>query len=70
VTRQRPIRSQLIYEPERRMVVGDSYEVQAAVSLDALPPDVTFETPTPVVEVPDARCTVAARLTGSARLPH
>jgi hypothetical protein len=57
--------SRLIYEPERRMVVGDSYEVQAALSLDALPPDVTFETPTTVVAVPDARCTVEARLTGS-----
>lgn len=57
--------SQLIYEPERRMVVGDNYEVQAALSLDALPPDITFETPTTIVAVPDARCTVDARLTGS-----
>jgi hypothetical protein len=57
--------SQLIYEPERRMVVGDSYEVQAALSLDALPPDVTFETSTTVVAVPDARCTVEAHLTGT-----
>ena len=57
--------SQLAYEPERQMVVGSSYNIQAALSLDALPPDVTFETPTTVVVLPDARCTVEARLSGS-----
>jgi hypothetical protein len=57
--------SQLAYEPERQMVVGNSYKIQAALSLDALPPDVTFETPTTVVVLPDARCTVEANLTGS-----
>jgi hypothetical protein len=57
--------SQLAYEPERKMVVGDSYKVQAALSLDALPPDVTFETPTTIKVLPDTRCTVEASLTGS-----
>lgn len=56
--------SKLVYEPERRMTVGDTYEVRAALSLDDLPPDVTFGSPTTVVEVPDARCTIEAVLTG------
>jgi hypothetical protein len=47
------------------MVVGDTYKVQAALSLDALPPDVTFETPTTVLVLPNTRCTVEANLTGS-----
>jgi hypothetical protein len=57
--------SRLAYEPERQMVVGDTYKVQAALSLDALPPDVTFETPTTILVLPDTRCTVEANLTGS-----
>jgi hypothetical protein len=56
--------SKLVYEPERQMTVGDTYEVRAALSLDDLPPDVTFGSPTTVVEVPDARCTIEAVLTG------
>ncbi|HEX5947781.1 MAG TPA: hypothetical protein VFY82_15960 [Acidimicrobiales bacterium] len=56
--------ARLVYEPRRRMVVDETYEVQAALSLDDLPPDVTFETPTTIVGVPDARCKVAAHLTG------
>ena len=56
--------ARLVYEPRRRMVVDQTYEVQAALSLDELPPDVTFETPTTIVEVPDARCKVSAHLTG------
>jgi hypothetical protein len=57
--------TRLVYEPEREMVVGDSYDVRAALSLDDLPPDVTFESPTTIVEVPGARCTIAAQLTGA-----
>lgn len=56
--------ARLVYEPRRRMVVDETYEVQAALSLDDLPPDVTFETPTTIVGVPDARCKIAAHLTG------
>jgi hypothetical protein len=56
--------SKLVYEPERQMTLGDTYEVRAALSLDDLPPDVTFGSPTTVVEVPDARCTIEAVLTG------
>lgn len=56
--------SRLVYEPERQMTVGDTYDVRAALSLDDLPPDVTFGSPTTIVVVPDARCTVEAVLTG------
>ena len=56
--------ARLVYEPRRRMVVDETYQVQAALSLDDLPPDVTFETPTTIVGVPDARCKIAAHLTG------
>lgn len=56
--------SKLVYEPERQMTVGDTYEVRAALSLDDVPPDVTFGSPTTIVEVPDARCTIEAVLTG------
>lgn len=56
--------ARLTYEPRRSMVVGETYEVQAALSLDELPPDITFEAPTTVSVLPDARCTVEAELTG------
>jgi hypothetical protein len=52
------------------MVVGDSYEVQAAPSRDALPPDVTVRDPDDRRGGSGRRRTVAARLTGSARIPH
>ena len=54
----------LVYEPERTMVVGDTYEVAAALSLEGLPP-VTFSGSTTVVTLPDLRCTITAELTGS-----
>jgi hypothetical protein len=53
----------LVYEPERRMVVDQSHDVRAVLSLDDLPPDVTFETPTTVVEL-DVRCVIRAVLRG------
>jgi hypothetical protein len=56
---------QLVYEPERQMVVDRLYDVRAALSLGDLPPDITFETPTTSVAVTDIRCTVQAGLTGS-----
>lgn len=46
------------------MVVGHSHDVRAALSLEDLPPDVTFETSTTVVDVPDVRCVVRAVLRG------
>jgi hypothetical protein len=54
----------LVYEPERTMVVGRTYEVAAALSLEGLPP-VTFDGSTTVVTLPDLRCTITAELTGS-----
>ncbi|HEY7068962.1 MAG TPA: hypothetical protein VH479_02560 [Acidimicrobiales bacterium] len=55
----------LAYEPERSMVVGKGYEVTAAVSLDEVPTDVTFEGTTTVVTIGGVRCTITAGLTGS-----
>jgi hypothetical protein len=54
----------LVYEPEREMVVGRTYEVAAALSLEGLPP-VTFGGSTTVVTLTDLRCTITAELTGS-----
>jgi hypothetical protein len=56
--------ARLRYEPRRRMVVGRSTRVQAVLSLGDVPPDVTFESSTTVVEIPDVRCQVEALLTG------
>jgi hypothetical protein len=55
---------QLVYEPERTMVVGRTYEVAAALSLEGLPP-VTFDGSTTAVTLPDLRCTITAELSGS-----
>ena len=57
--------AQLVYEPERRMVVDRTYEVRAAVALEELPPDVTFETTTTVVPLPGITCTIKADLSGA-----
>ena len=57
--------AQLVYEPQRRMVVDRTYEVNAALGLEELPPDVTFEDTTTVVPLPFIRCTIRANLTGS-----
>jgi hypothetical protein len=54
----------LVYEPERDMVVGRTYEVAAALSLEGLPP-VSFEGSTTVITLTDLRCTITAQLTGS-----
>jgi hypothetical protein len=54
----------LVYEPERDMVVGRTYEVTAALSLEGLPP-VSFEGSTTVITLTDLRCTITAQLTGS-----
>ena len=48
------------------MTVGDTDDEQVCALARRLPPDVTFESPTTIVDVPDARCTVEAELTG----PH
>lgn len=56
--------ARLRYEPQRRMVVGRSSRVQAVLSLGDVPPDVTFESSTTVIEIPDLRCQVEAQLTG------
>jgi hypothetical protein len=55
----------LAYEPERSMTVGRGYDVTAAVSLDEVPTDVTFEGTTTVVTIGGVRCTITAKLTGS-----
>lgn len=57
-------RPELTYEPERSMVVGQSYGVPVHVSLGPLDPDVTFETPTTVEVLDDIHCQVSARLAG------
>ena len=54
----------LVYQPERDMVVGRTYEVAAALSLEGLP-DVTFDGTTTVIVVTDLRCTIRADLVGS-----
>ncbi len=46
------------------MVVGRKYEVTAAVSLDEVPSEVTFEASTTVVTIDGVRCTIRAGLTG------
>jgi hypothetical protein len=58
------VRAHLVFEPRRQMVEGESYDLQAALALGNLPPNVTFETPTTLVDI-DARCQVEAELTGS-----
>ena len=54
----------LVYQPERDMVVGRTYEVAAALSLEGLP-NVTFQGTTTVIVVTDLRCTIRADLVGS-----
>src|SRR5918995_599788 len=54
----------LVYQPERDMVVGRTYEVAAALSLEGLP-NVTFQGTTSVIVVTDLRCTIRADLVGS-----
>jgi hypothetical protein len=57
--------AQLVYEPQRRMVVDRTYEVKAALGLEELPPDITFEGTTTVVPLPLIRCTIRANLSGT-----
>ncbi len=56
--------ARLTYEPRRSMVVDRTYEVRAALSLEDLPPDVTFEGSTTVTVLSGVRCSVEAELTG------
>ncbi len=53
----------LVYEPDRRMTVGQTYAVTAAVTVDGSV-DVTFASPTTVVPVQNPRCQVEAELSG------
>lgn len=60
-------RSQLVYQPARRMTVGGSYEVVVSLALDASDlPDVVIPGPdrTTVVQLRMAECTIEAELTG------
>jgi hypothetical protein len=56
--------AELAYEPERAMVVGDDYEVTAALSLSGRP-DVTFQGTTTIIVLPDVHCSITAVLTGA-----
>jgi hypothetical protein len=62
--------AQLVYEPERRMTVGGTYDVIAALALSkedlAIAEPIPSSSPTTMVLVTGARCTVEAELTGSA----
>jgi hypothetical protein len=60
--------SQLVYQPARRMTVGESYEVVVSLALEASDvPAVVIPGPdrTTVVQLRTAECTIEAELTGA-----